>query len=216
MKHLAFALLLVAATPAPAADFPFSTFGAELESGVLEDAPELTLATSAIGPLMLQGGLRLQIDRTPMSVLTDTFDIAPQTYQRVGYTTVWVCFTDAGRRVWYTADLTYETRDDIYVSNVIDEPADPATDTIFGCKPEPKAMLAKQQVLPTIGATLADLSTLFATDIPAGTRITGGHAYSPHSEAATTYESRAAYYRLINGTVDAVSIAGGYFEDGEP
>ena len=111
----------------------------------------------------------------------------------------------AGRRVWYIADLTYETRDDIYVNQIIDEPADPATDAIFRCEPEPGAMIAARTALPTVGASLAGLNEYYGTKLPEYTSYVRAHAQ-------TDILSKIAYYRLANGTVDAVSIAGGYFE----
>lgn len=219
MKYLALALLLAAATPACAADdFPYSTFGNELDTGVLDTAPEIEPSPDYLGTVELVGDLEVALDRTPLNVLSKVFDVAPQTYQHVGYTTHWVCFTHAGRRVWYLADTTYETRDDIYVGNIIDEPADPVTDALFLCKPEPGAMLKPHPALPLVGATLAELNAFYKVQMPEGTRYLGGYSdtTSDDDEPGTTYISKVLYYRLTDGVVDAISIAGGYFEDGEP
>jgi hypothetical protein len=217
MKYLALVLLLAAATPALAGDdFPFSTFRNELEPGVVDTALRIDPSTEYLGTVDLVSGLNLALDRTPIDVLAKLFDVAPQTYQRVGYTMTWVCFTDAGRRIWYLADTTYETRDDIYVSAIIDEPADPAIDALFLCKPEPGAMLKTQAALPTVGATTAELSAFYKVAIPEGTRYLGGYTDTNDGEVGTTYISKAVSYRLTDGIVDAVSIAGGYFEDGYP
>jgi hypothetical protein len=217
MKFLALVLLIAAATPALAGnDFPFSNFRNELDTGVIETALKIEPSADYLGTVDLVSGLNLALDRTPIDVLAKVFDVAPQTYQRVGYTTTWVCFTDAGRRVWYLADTTYETRDDIYVSAIIDEPADPAIDALFLCTPDPKAMLKRQAALPMVGATLAELSAFYKIAIPEGTRFLSGYADTDDGEESTTYISKAISYRLTNGVVDAISIAGGYFEDGYP
>jgi hypothetical protein len=217
MKFLPLVLLLSAATPAFAGnDFPFSTFRNELDAGVLDTALEIEPSADYLGTVDLVGGFNLALDRTPIDVLAEVFDVAPQTYQHVGYTMTWVCFTDAGRRVWYLADTTYETRDDIYVGAIIDEPSDPAIDALFLCTPEPKAMLKLQVNLPTVGTTLAELSAFYKVTIPEGTRYLSGYADTDDGEEGTTYISKAVSYRLTDGVVDAVSIGGGYFEEGYP
>ena len=210
MKSIAFALLLAAATPTFAQDFLYSTLEAELASGVLDSAPEIEPSPDFLGTLDLAGGLNIALDRTPMNVVTTTFDVAPQTYQYIGYTTTWACFTAGGRRVWYIADQTYEIRDDIYISTIVDEPADPATDEMFRCKPEPKAIPKAHPALPAIGSTLAELNAFYKVTMPAGTRYFGGYG-SPTTDVTTS-----VYYRLTDGVVDAISIAGGYaFEEVE-
>ena len=52
--------------------------------------------------------------------------------------------------------------------------------------------------------------------MPEGTRILSGYADTDDGKEGTTYISKAISYRLTNGVVDAISIAGGYFEDGDP
>lgn len=109
-----------------------------------------------------------------MSEPTEAFGNAVQTYQHLGYTATWLCYTDAGRRVWCIADLTYETTEDVNVGTIIDELANPVTDALFLCLPEPRAMPAKQASLPTIGATRRDLEARLKLDIPPGTPLAGG------------------------------------------
>lgn len=202
MKYVLLALLLAAATPAFAGDdFPYPTLSNELDADGLENAPQIDPSPDFNGTVDLVGGLNLALDRAPMSAVTESFDVGPQTYQHVGYTTTWACFTDAGRRVWYIADQTYETRDDVYVGTIIDEPSDPVTDALFLCKPEPKAMLEKNPALPAIGTTLAKLNTFYKVTIPEGTRYLVGYGESSQG-------SISVHYRLTDGIVDAMSVAG--------
>jgi hypothetical protein len=201
MKVLLLALLLAVATPALAGDdFPYPTLSNELDADGLEDAPEVDPSPDLIGTVDLVGGLNLDLDRTPMNVVTTMFGVGPQTYQHLGYTTTWACFTDSGRRVWYIADLTYETRDDTYVSHIIDEPDDPVTSALFLCAPEPKAMLKMNAALPSIGTTLAELNTFYKAAIPDGTRFITGYGDRPNGSVAFRY-------RLTDGIVDAISVA---------
>jgi len=196
------------ATPAFAGDeFPYPTLYNELQADGLEDAPEIDPSPDFNGTVDLMGGLNIVLDLTPMNVLTTTFDVGPQTYQHLGYTTTWACFTHAGRRVWYIADLTYETRDGTFISNIIDEPSDPATDALFLCKPEPEAMLRENAALPSIGTTLAQLNAFYKASMPQGTHYVSG--YADHTDGSVT-----VYYRLTDGIVDAISIAGYSMEAG--
>jgi hypothetical protein len=216
MKRLVLALLLVAAAPAFAADFPYSTFGVELEAeDGLDDAVALAPEPGFFDKVDLAGGMQIALDRTSIYDLTDAFGNAPQTYQRVGYTTVWLCYTDAGRRVWYMADLTYETTDDIKISIIVDEPADPATDDLFLCLPEAKAMLAKQASLPVVGATRTDLEARFKATVPPGTRHAFASKDNSEVEGVKIYDMKTVYYRLKGDVVDAISIAEDYMDEDE-
>lgn len=213
MKRLAAILLLmVSASPSLAGDdFPFPALSNELDANGLVDAPEIDPSPDYDGSVGLVGGVNLVLDLTPMSVVTTLFDIGPQTYQHLGYTTTWACFTDAGRRVWYIADLTYETRDDTYIANVIDEPDDPATSALFLCKPEPRAMLEKNPALPAIGTSLAELNAFYKTSIPrarASSRVTataGGPASASTiaSPTMSSTRSRSAAAPWKRTTTDA-------------
>jgi hypothetical protein len=206
MKYLVLVLLLAATTPALAGDdFPYPTLSNELDIDGLETAPEVDPSPEFNGTVDLASGLNIVLDLTPMDVVTKAFDVGPQTYQHLGYTTTWACFTNSGRRVWYIADLTYETRDDTYISNIIDEPSDPVTDALFLCKPEPKAMLQKNPALPSIGVTLAEINAFYKTSIPQGTRFITGHGYRPGGGVAF-------HYRLTDGVVDAMSVTGNAME----
>lgn len=209
MKYVALALLLAAATPACAQDFLYSPLAVELQGGAFEQAADLSPSPDYFSSIKLAGGLDLRLDRFTMEGMTKVFGMSQQTYQYVGYTTSWLCFTDAGRRVWYIADQTYETRDDVYVSQLIAEPADPATDAMFLCQPEPKAMLGKQAALPTIGATLAELNAFYKTDLPAGTLYAFGSASNYEDKTITQHDVKTVYYRLKDDVVDAMSIAAG-------
>ena len=216
MRRLALALFLtmVATSSFAASDFPYSTFGAELEvEGSWDNAVELAPEPGFFDKIELVGGMKVSLDRTSIFDLSDAFGNAPQTYQHVGYTTVWLCYTDAGRRVWYMADLTYETTEEINVGSIIDEPADPATDALFLCVPEPRAMLAKQASLPTVGATVSDLEARFKLDIPPGTTRAGG--MNSAAEDNAPYDMKIVTYRLNADIVDAVHIAEDYMDDDE-
>jgi hypothetical protein len=215
MKSPVLALLFVVATPVFAQeDFPFSAFRNELDAGLSDTAPPLSPSPGFDGTIHLAGGLPVALDRTPLSALSDAFDVAPQTYQHVGYTTSWVCFTSAGRRVWYLADLTYETRDDAFIGTIIDEPADPATDGLFLCREEPAAMPAPHPEVPAIGSMLAELNAFHTVTMRSSTRYAGGNsAYVPPD--GTPSISRTIYYRLTGDVVDALSIGGGYTEPAE-
>ena len=207
MKYAALALLFAAATPAYAQDFSFSTFRNELNSGALDTAPGLTPEPDFFQSVRLAGGLEMRPDRMTMEGLSKIFGVVQQTYQHVGYTTTWLCFSHAGRRLWFLADETYETRKEAYVSTIIDEPADPATDALFLCGDDPKAMLGKQDVLPTIGATLAELNAFYKATMPLGTTYLS--AYADDGDDESGHDSRLVYYRLKDGVVDAISISGG-------
>ena len=207
MKYAALALLLAAATPACAQDFPYSPLAVELQSGAFEGAPNLSPPPDYFHSIKLAGGLELRLDRFTMEGMSEVFGTSQQTYQYVGYTTSWLCFTDAGRRVWYIADQTYETREDVYVSQIIAEPADPATDAMFLCKPEPKAMLGKQAALPMIGATRAELNAFYKADLPPGTAYAFSSASNSDDMTASDHETKTVYYRLKDDVVDAMSIA---------
>lgn len=217
MTRFILALLLAgAAAPAFAADFPYSTFGAELEAeDSLDDAVALAPEPGFFDKVDLAGGMQIALDRTSIYDLSDAFGNAPQTYQRVGYTTVWLCYTDAGRRVWYMADLTYETTDEVNISTVIDEAADPATDDLFRCIPEPRAMLARQASLPMVGATRAELEARFKTTLPPGTRYAYASKDNSEVEGVRIYDMKTVYYRLTGDVVDAISIAEDYMDDEE-
>lgn len=209
MKYLALALLLAAATPAVAGeDFPFPTLTNQLDADGLVDAPEVDPSPDFNGSVDIVGGTNIVLDLTPLNVITALFDVGPQVYQHLGYTTAWACFTAAGRRVWYIADNTYETRDDTYIGSIIDEPDDPATSALFLCKEEPKAMLKENPALPAIGTTLAELNAFYKTSIPADARFVTGYADNDEN-------SVVIYYRLTDGVVDAMQIGGSANSDEE-
>jgi hypothetical protein len=216
MKSLVLALLLAAAcTPAIAQQFPYPAFGAELdEEDSWDDAVELQPEPNFFDKIELAGGMKIALDRTSIFDLSEKFGNAVQTYQHVGYTTTWLCYSHAGRRVWYIADLTYETTDEVNFGSIIDEPADPVTDKLFLCPDVPEAMLATQPSLPTVGATRAELEARFKLAIPPGTTRVGGMRDSA-TEANSDYDMRIVYYRLKDDVVDAVLIAEDYMPDEE-
>jgi hypothetical protein len=212
LKRFVLALLFVAlAAPAFAGtDFPYSSFGAELDKeGSWDNAVELTPEPGFFGTVDLAGGMKISLDRTSLLDISAAFGNAVQTYQYVGYTTSWLCYTAAGRRVWFIADLTYETTDDVNVGSITDEPADPATDELFRCLPEPKAMLARQATLPVVGASRDELNARFKANIPSGATQAGGMRDSA-AEGNGVYDTKIVTYRLTNDVVDAIRIAEDY------
>ena len=216
MKNFALALLMAATTSSALADdFTYSTFlnYLALESS-WDKAVELVPEPGFFDKIELAGGTKISLDRTSLFDLSTAFGNGVQTYQYAGYTTSWLCYTHAGRRIWFLADLTYETTDEVNVGVIIDEPSDPLTDALFLCAPEPKAMLAKQPTLPTIGATRAELEARFKLNIPEGATLAGGMRNSAR-EGSGIYDMKIVTYRLTNGIVDAIHIAEDYMADEE-
>ncbi len=135
MKRFALALLMAAlATPAFAQDFGFgySSFLAELgREGRWDNTVELQPEPGFFDRIELAGGMKIALGRTSLFDLSTAFGNGVQTYQYVGYTTSWLCYAHAGRRIWFIADLTYETSDEVNVGAIVDEAADPVTDALF-------------------------------------------------------------------------------------
>ena len=71
-------------------------------------------------------------------------------------------------------------------------------------------MLAKQPALPVVGATLTELNGFYEGSMPDDTTHAVGSA---DGVTATAYSIKTVYYRLNEGVVDAVSIAGNYMAD---
>jgi len=219
MKFALFLLALCAAaavTPASAiSGFSYPTLMAEFDvEGSWDNAVEITPEPGFFGAIKLAGGLNISLGRTALQDIAHAFGNGIQTYQYAGYTTSWLCYTHAGRRIWFIVDLTYETTDDVNVATIIDEPSDPATDAIFLCGDEPRAMLVKPDTLPVVGATRDELNARFKAQIPAGTtRVTG--MSDAATEGSGIYDMKIVTYRLKDNVVDAVHIAEDYMTDDE-
>ncbi|MEO6013187.1 MAG: hypothetical protein ABIQ30_06330 [Devosia sp.] len=219
MKFEPFLLALCAATAVTptlaASGFSYPTLLAEFDvEGSWDNAAEIKPEPGFFGTIKLAGGLNISLDRTPLQDIAHAFDTGIQTYQYAGYTTSWLCYTHAGRRVWFIVDLTYETTDEVNVSMIIDEPADPVTDALFLCADQPGAMLTKPGALPVIGTTRDELNTRFKAQIPAGaTRVTG--MSDAAIEDSGIYDMKIVTYRLKNDAVDAIYIAEDYNTDDE-
>lgn len=219
MRFVPFVLALCAATavtPALAASgFSYPTLLAEFDiEGSWDNVAEIKPEPGFFDTIKLAGGLEIQLDRTPLSAISDAFGNGIQTYQYVGYTTSWLCYISAGRRIWFVTDLTYATTDDVNVGTIIDEPSDPTTDAIFLCGEEPRAMLTEPPTLPVVGATRDELNTRFNAQIaPGATRVSG--MSDAAREGSGIYDMRIVTYRLKDDVVDAVYIAEDYVTDDE-
>lgn len=195
MKRFTLFCLLVATSPALAADPSSTGFIQEMYDGSWESS--LTPAAETFWTELSNHAGTFRLNEVELGEIQKRFGGERRAWEGTEPPVEWLCYTGAGQRVWYMAG-------DSIFDWVVAEPADPATDASFGCIENADAVLTSG-AFPSIGATLEDIARRFNWPLEPNTTHVAFSVELPEDD----YYTRTVYYRLKDGIVDGVSFGEG-------